>query len=145
MAQAKRRNGRQAQGESPPADPPAAQQQAPRASTGNKPVSAIRLGRIRASIWRNNSPTHGVWYSFTLSRSYKDQQGNWKNATSFGVDDLLTLGEVCRQARCWVEEEFHRERLEAAAQNGHGDSYEPPAAPVEGAAPATAASQDIPF
>jgi hypothetical protein len=117
----------------------------------NRPVANFRLGRIRVSIWKNHSATQGVWFSFTLSRTYKDpKSGQYKSASSFGVDDLLAVGEVCRQARCWAEDEYQRERerqaqaAQAAADQaeGKGDAYEPSA---DNGAATEEEGGDIPF
>jgi hypothetical protein len=62
-----------------------------------RPAFTVRIGRLSASVWANQHETQGTWYSITLTRSYKDGQGQWKTATSFGRDDLLVLGEMCRQ------------------------------------------------
>jgi hypothetical protein len=117
----------------------------------NRPVASFRLGRIRVSIWKNHSATQGPWYSFTLSRSYKDTKtGQYKSASSFGVDDLLAVGEVCRQARWWAEDEHQRERerqaqaAQAAAgqADGKGDAHEPP---TDDGVSAANEGSDIPF
>ncbi len=68
------------------------------------PVHEIRLGRLRASIWRNEHSQEGVWYSVTLTRGYKDAQGQWHSASSFGRDDLLVVGELARLAFHWIAE-----------------------------------------
>jgi len=72
----------------------------------NKPAHEVRLGRIRCTVWRNEHEKTGTWYSMTLSRSYKDDKGQWKSATSFGRDDLLVIGEVCRRALWWIQEQY---------------------------------------
>jgi hypothetical protein len=140
---------------SQPAPAPAA----PDTRQGNRPVGVIKLGRIRVSIWRNHSAQYGDWFSFTLARTYKDQKtGEFRNASSFGVDDLLLLGEVCRQARWWYEDEQARQRQQqaqaahAAADQaeGKGDAWEPPASGDGAPAPppdssTTQGSSDIPF
>jgi hypothetical protein len=41
----------------------------------------------------------------TLSRSYKDGQGQWHSAASFGRDDLLVVGELARLAFHWIAEQ----------------------------------------
>lgn len=65
-----------------------------------RPVHEIRLGRIKAAIWSNetqNGPRHNV----TLSRIYKD--GNdWKDSASFGRDDLPLVAKVVDQAHTWI-------------------------------------------
>jgi hypothetical protein len=68
------------------------------------------MGRIRVSVWRNVTTEGKVWHSFTFTRAYKNAQGQWSNASSFGVDDLLVLAELARLARIWVEDESQRER-----------------------------------
>lgn len=67
-----------------------------------KPVHEIRLGRIRASIWRNetqNGPRHNV----TISRLYKEGD-SWKDSSSFGRDDLPLVTKVADQAHSWIFE-----------------------------------------
>ena len=65
-----------------------------------QPVHDIRLGRIKAAIWENDSE-NGIRHNVTFSRIYKD--GNdWKDSTSFGRDDLLVLAKVADQANTWI-------------------------------------------
>ena len=57
-----------------------------------KPVTEIRIGRVKATIWRNGTeeqPRHNV----TFSRLYKDVD-QWKNTQSFGRNDLLVLAKA---------------------------------------------------
>ena len=57
-----------------------------------KPVDEIRIGRVKATIWRNGTdeqPRHNV----TFSRLYKDGD-QWKSTQSFGRNDLLVLAKV---------------------------------------------------
>ena len=78
--------------------------------TGNRPVHTIRYGAVRAVIWRNvadNDKASRPMYNVTFSRSYKD--GNeWKNNTSFGVDDLLELAKAANESHTWIWD--HRTR-----------------------------------
>ena len=58
-----------------------------------KPVAEVRIGRVKATIWRNGTeeqPRHNV----TFSRLYKDDAGEWKSTQSFGRNDLLVLAKV---------------------------------------------------
>jgi hypothetical protein len=57
-------------------------------------------------IWENHSETQGTWYSTTFSRSYKDGEGNWKSAQSFGRDDLLAVGKVAEMAVFWINKQL---------------------------------------
>ena len=61
----------------------------------------VRLGRVKAAIWANETE-HGVRYSATLSRVYKDRDGKWQTSDSFGRDELLVLAKVCDLAHSWI-------------------------------------------
>lgn len=65
------------------------------------PAFVSRVGRIKAAVWRNEHEVNGVWYSVTVTRSYKVGE-EWRQATNFGKDDLLVVAEVCRQAFLWI-------------------------------------------
>lgn len=67
-----------------------------------RPVHEIRLGRIKAAIWENET-REGTRHNVSLTRIYKD--GNtWKDSTSFGRDDLPLLAKVADIAHSWVYE-----------------------------------------
>ncbi|MCA9199778.1 MAG: hypothetical protein KDA87_19695 [Planctomycetales bacterium] len=66
-----------------------------------KPVHEIRLGRIRAAIWENET-TNGTRHNVTFSRLYRDEQGNWGDSTSFGRDDLPLLWKVADCVHTWI-------------------------------------------
>jgi hypothetical protein len=71
----------------------------------NRPIHTIRYGAIRAAIWRNmvdNGNASGPLYCVTFSRSYKDGENNWKDSTSFGMDDLLLLAKAADEAHTWI-------------------------------------------
>jgi hypothetical protein len=69
----------------------------------NKPVNEIRLGRIRAAIWENESQ-NGTRYNVTFGRLYKDGD-QWKDSTSFGRDDLPLLAKVSDMVHTWIFEQ----------------------------------------
>ena len=70
--------------------------------TAKRPVHEIRLGRIKAAIWENET-REGTRHNISLTRIYKD--GNtWKDSTSFGRDDLPLLAKVADLAHSWVYE-----------------------------------------
>lgn len=66
----------------------------------SRPVQEIRLGRIRAAIWENETQT-GTRHNVTISRIYKDGE-DWKDTGSFGRDDLLLVGKVMDRAHSWI-------------------------------------------
>ena len=64
--------------------------------SSQKPITEIRIGAVKATIWRNGTedqPRHNV----TFSRLYTDGD-NWKSTQSFGRNDLLLLAKVADQA-----------------------------------------------
>lgn len=71
----------------------------------HKPAQEIRLGAIKAAIWKNDT-TGGVRYNVTLSRLYRDGD-QWKSTESFGRDDLLLVAKVADQAHTWIFQHGH--------------------------------------
>jgi hypothetical protein len=67
----------------------------------DKPIHTIKLGRVRAAVWRNETQA-GTRPSVTLSRSYRDESGSWKDSASFWRDDLLALAKVAEQTYLWL-------------------------------------------
>ena len=73
-------------------------------SSREKPVHEIRIGRIKAVIWANQTEA-GTRHNVTLKRIFKrDSSAQWEQSDNFGRDDLLLVGEVCRQAALWIFE-----------------------------------------
>ena len=76
-----------------------------------KPVDEIRIGRVKATIWRNGTderPRHNV----TFGRLYKEAD-QWKTTQSFGRNDLLVLAKVADQAHSHIFELPQEEAQEA--------------------------------
>ena len=65
-----------------------------------RPVHEIRMGRVRAAIWENETQ-NGTRHNVTLSRLYKDGD-DWKDSTSFGRDDLPLVAKVADLAHSWI-------------------------------------------
>ena len=68
--------------------------------TKTKPVHEVRLGFIKAAVWKNETEA-GVRYNVTFSRLYKDGD-QWSSTESFGRDDLLVLAKVADQTHSWI-------------------------------------------
>ena len=64
------------------------------------PVHEIRLGLIKASIWRNQTKS-GERHNVTVSRLYKNGDV-WKESNHFGRDDLLLVAKVADLAHTWI-------------------------------------------
>jgi hypothetical protein len=94
----------------------------------NRPVFELRYGRLKASIWRQDSD-RGHFFNVVLARSYKDDAGQWQNSNSLGERDLLEAAKLLTDCYTWI----HRERSKARQQGGTDHDRE--SGPVE----------DIPF
>lgn len=66
----------------------------------NKPIHEVRLGMIKAAVWKNETET-GTRYNVTFSRLYREED-QWRSTDSFGRDDLLLLAKVADQAHSWI-------------------------------------------
>jgi hypothetical protein len=82
-----------------------------------KPIHEIKLGRIRAAIWKNEADNQEVWFNVEVSRSYK-QDGKWNDTKTFRRDDLPILGLATDLAHRWIWRE-HRQREKARSQDTH--------------------------
>lgn len=68
-----------------------------------KPVKEVRMGRIKAAIWANDTET-GIRHNVTFTRIYKTEDG-WESTASFGRDDLPLLAKVADRAHSWIYSE----------------------------------------
>lgn len=66
-----------------------------------QPVEEIRIGAIKAAIWRNESD-NGPRFNVTLQRIYRTEDGQWHSTANFGRDDLLVLMKVADAAHTRV-------------------------------------------
>ncbi|MCA9191070.1 MAG: hypothetical protein KDB03_04895 [Planctomycetales bacterium] len=71
-------------------------------ATQKRPVHEIRMGRIKAVIWENETQL-GKRHNVSLTRIYKDGE-QWKDSTSFGRDDLPLVTKVADLAHSWIYE-----------------------------------------
>lgn len=72
-----------------------------------KPKHEIRLGRIKAVIWENET-TSGPRYNTTFARLYRLKEeertqgdNGWRETSSFGRDDLPLIAKVADLAHTW--------------------------------------------
>ena len=64
-----------------------------------QPAYKVRLGLITATVWDNDG-----FFSVDISRSYKNNEGNWQNTSSFSHSDLLNVAK-CADGRAGLVEE----------------------------------------
>ena len=96
-----------------PEAPVPATEVAPRANGSTapakeKPVHELRIARIKAVVWANQTES-GTRHNVTLRRIFKrDSNSQWEQSDSFGRDDLPLVMEVTRQAWLWIYEHGQR-------------------------------------
>lgn len=69
----------------------------------NKPIDTIRDGSIKATIWANFGEK-GTFYTVDISRTYKDEKGNYQDAHSFSGTQLLRVARVSHLAYTRIAE-----------------------------------------
>jgi hypothetical protein len=77
-----------------------------------KPVHEIRLGRIKAAIWANETD-NGTRHNVSITRLYKDGD-EWKTSTSFGREELPLVAKIADMAHTWIYQQ---------GQDSNGDSH----------------------
>jgi hypothetical protein len=69
-----------------------------------RPIHEIRIAKVRAAIWANETENHEVWFNVSVARLYNDGNG-WKDSTTFGRDDLPIVAKVMDMAYAWIWEQ----------------------------------------
>ena len=88
-------------------------------TTTHQPIDTIRDGGLNATIWKREGEKR-PFYSVELSRTYKDAQGNYQDATSFSGSELLRIARLAQIA--YDETLIHRFNDRRAAGNTGGNS-----------------------
>ena len=63
----------------------------------SKPQAKLKDGLLTATVWENQTEDGKIFYSTTLSRSYK-KGDDWKESNSFNEDDLLGIARLAGKA-----------------------------------------------
>lgn len=57
-----------------------------------QPIKKIKAGAITAALWENKGKgkegNETTFHTVSLTRGYKDKEGNWQNTQSLRVEDL---------------------------------------------------------
>lgn len=75
-----------------------------------QPAHVIRLGYIKASIWRNHTKS-GERHSVSIVRLYRNGDV-WKESTRFGRDDLPQVVKAADVAHSWIYGNGHTSNSE---------------------------------
>ncbi len=86
------------------------------AATGAKvPVKTLRLGRIKAAVWENETDAK-KFYNVTFARTYVDDAKNYHDTDSFGRDDLLVVAKLADQAHSFIFERQNGQKADAPSE-----------------------------
>jgi hypothetical protein len=72
----------------------------------NRPLLELKCGRVQGSIWDYEGPNGDIHYSLTLTRSWKDPEGNLRQMDHLDPEDLLYAKEVLEKAEQILKEEL---------------------------------------
>ncbi len=61
-----------------------------------QPIKKYKAGSIRATVWENEVE-NGKYQTVSIERVYQDKEGNWKNTSSFRLNDLPKVGVVVQK------------------------------------------------
>ena len=76
-----------------------------------QPVHKIRIRNCTGAIWSNSRQDGTTYLTFTVSRSYRDDRGEWHSSSSFGAPDGFLLAEVARQCAFWIVAQTQGEQI----------------------------------
>ncbi len=71
----------------------------PQAQKG--PVHEIKQGMLKAAIWKNEG-SEGPFYSVTLGRLFKNDEGKWRTSQRFGAKDLTNVPALIEEIQTWI-------------------------------------------
>lgn len=63
----------------------------------NRPVETLRDGNLKATVWENTRDEK-LMHSVQFRRSYRDQEGQYRDTDSFSGNDLLRLSRLADQS-----------------------------------------------
>ncbi len=90
----------------------------------NSPIETMRAGPIKATIWENQNEKGQTYHSVTISRTYRDGDGDWKETGQLFTEHLPMAQHVANQAYGFIHERLNAIRAEksAAAKEDGTDS-----------------------
>ena len=76
-----------------------------------QPVERHRDGRLTAAIWANEGE-HGRIYNTTLTYSYQDKDGHWRDTQSIPGHELLKAANLAQTAYASVQRLKEQDRAQ---------------------------------
>ncbi|WP_299971709.1 hypothetical protein [uncultured Roseobacter sp.] len=68
-------------------------------TTSNKPLATFRDGRLKATLWQNQSRDGDTYYTVNLAKVYEARDGKLQETNSFSDTEILRIAELGKEAR----------------------------------------------
>lgn len=65
----------------------------------NRPVATYRDGRLKATLWANESREGETYYTVNLAKTYEDRNGKLQETNSFNDSEIPRLKDLAGEAR----------------------------------------------
>ena len=82
-----------------------------------EPIHKIQRGSIEAAVWENTSGKK-TWYSVQIYRRYKTEQGEYREANSYALADLVQVSRIAELAEEWLNRRAEASVSSSAANEG---------------------------
>ena len=82
-----------------------------------EPIHKIQRGSIEAAVWENTSGGK-PWYSVQIYRRYKTEQGEYREANSYALADLVQVSRVAELAEEWLNRRAESQSSSTANEGG---------------------------
>jgi len=82
-----------------------------------EPIHKIQRGSIEAAVWENTSGKK-TWYSVQIYRRYKTEQGEYREANSYALADLVQVSRVAELAEEWLNRRAEASVSSSTANEG---------------------------
>jgi hypothetical protein len=79
-----------------------------------RPIRKFQAGNTQVAVWANKGKK-GTWFSVTISRGYKNAEGQWEDSNGFGLQDIPLMRKLLDQAYDYI---YNLPRLPDAADGG---------------------------
>lgn len=86
-----------------------------------EPIHKIQRGSIEAAVWENTTSTGEktkTWYSVQIYRRYQTDQGEYRQANSYALADLVQVSRIAELAEEWLN---RRAEASSSAANLGGE------------------------
>ncbi len=87
------------------------ERQTQKTDESNPPEIDLRDGDLRSATWRNEGK-YGPFFKTRITKIYRDEDGNFREAETLSAKDLLRVSELARETHQKIVERQREHRLE---------------------------------